>query len=755
MIQKAKLIVCVLIFMGAVGVVTFQGCNNKNENEKAKTKVELASNLGISASDFLGGENCKSCHQNQFEEWEGSHHDKAMDAANATTVLGDFDGAIFKGDNTTSKFFKKGKDFYVNTQGANGLFDDFKVVYVFGVAPLQQYLVALSNGKLQALSTAWDNQKKTWYDLYPTLDVQHTEWLHWSRGGLNWNSMCADCHSTYVEKNFDPETGAYATHFTSINVSCEACHGPGKAHVEWVQNEAYDADESKNILQLTSSLSSEQQVDQCARCHSRRSQITNAFDFEGEFMDHYVPSILRPELYHADGQIKDEVYVFGSFVQSKMYHNDVQCTDCHNPHTLELKIEGNGLCLQCHEKKEFDTKEHHFHGIESEGALCVNCHMPGKNYMGIDFRRDHSFRVPRPDQSVQFGTPNACTQCHDGKTDAWAAKAIEDHFGPNRKPHFSDVLTEASVNSETAVLPLLGLLKDATTPSIVKATAIAYLRGLPYPGVQEAMLQSLADKAPIVRHTAVLTLENSDPATIQAYALPLLKDKVRSVRYAAARVTALLPLQNIPQAYQEVFKNTQQEYRNSLDIQADFPAGSFMIGQFYEKINQPKNAEKAYIKTLQLDNYFNNARVNLARLYNLEKRNQEAIDLYHIILKQEPEYAQGYYSLGLLYAEENDLEKAKTNLEQAITLNPLNERAYYNLGLLFHNNGDTTYAESVYKQGLAKLPNSIPINHIMAILKVQNGSFDQAIPFVQFLLSVDPQNQDYLGLQRAIVENTK
>ncbi len=108
-------------------------------------------------------------------------------------------------------------------------------------------------------------------------------------------------------------------------------------------------------------------------------------------------------LYHADGQQRDEVYNWGSFLQSKMYASGVTCSDCHDPHSGKLRAEGNALCAACHLPSKYDAAAHHHHKPGSAGAACVACHMPTTTYMVVDPRHDHSLRVPRPDLSVKFG----------------------------------------------------------------------------------------------------------------------------------------------------------------------------------------------------------------------------------------------------------------------------------------------------------------------------------------------------------------
>jgi hypothetical protein len=256
--------------------------------------------------------------------------------------------------------------------------------------------------------------------------------------------MCAECHSTNLKKNYDIKTDTYRTAWSDIDVGCEACHGPGSRHVQWAEmpDMARPPVENFDLVVKTSGLGSRKLVELCAPCHSRRASLGDYTHAEADLLDSMLPSLLTEELYFSDGQILDEVYVYGSFTQSKMYHRDVRCSDCHDVHSLKLIKEKNALCLQCHRAEEYDSKEHHFHKHKGEkgdsiksadgkvlfevgsGAECVQCHMPGRTYMGIHYRLDHSLRIPRPDLSAKIGTPNACNRCHIDKTVQWSVDAI-------------------------------------------------------------------------------------------------------------------------------------------------------------------------------------------------------------------------------------------------------------------------------------------------------------------------------------------
>ena len=387
----------------------------------------LKSSPESTEKSFVGRAACVDCHQKETDLFHGSHHDLAMDLATDETVLASFDDAELEHFGITSKFFRDGQRFMVNTEGPDGEMQDFEVKYVFGVEPLQQYMVETKRsdsassdeiGQVQVLRLSWDTQNKKWFYLPPP-DVDYklepSDPLHWTGITQRWNTSCAVCHSTNLERNFDSITGHYRTKFSEIDVSCEACHGPGSLHVELAENRKifWDREHGFGLAKLKGG-SNVPQVESCAPCHSRRSEICSGQVAGNRFDDFHALQLLSSPVYFDDGQIRDEDYVYGSFIQSKMYHNGIRCTDCHDPHSTKLKFDDNRLCTSCHQHSagKYDSPNHHHHEAGTEGASCVACHMPETTYMELDARRDHSLRVPRPDLSVKFGTPNACTGCH-------------------------------------------------------------------------------------------------------------------------------------------------------------------------------------------------------------------------------------------------------------------------------------------------------------------------------------------------------
>lgn len=728
----------------ALVLINALGCSRQVEQGVADAG-QFKDNTG-----YLGGEACRACHEKEYKDWMSSHHAYSMREANEQTVRGDFNDFTFETDEIKARFFKKEGKYFVNTQGPDGAFQDFELTYTFGWEPLQQYITVFPDGHYQCLSIAWDTEEEKWFFLYPGQEIPPADWLHWSRGGQRWNSMCADCHSTDLAKNFEESDYAFHTSWSIINVSCEACHGPGEEHAAYIESGALPEGAKYNgaeHMSLTKYISTEEQVDACARCHARRSQITPFYNHTGTFLDHYIPDVLRDEIYHADGQIQEEDYVYGSFMQSKMYKHGVRCTNCHNPHSMQLIMPGNELCTQCHEKQTYDLEAHHFHPVGTESAQCVNCHMTGELYMVNDFRRDHSFRIPRPDQSIQYGTPNACNNCHTDRSAEWAAKSIEKWYGKERPAHFSNALLAGSTRAPEAIPALIELIQNQEEPAIARATAVWYLGQIGGDQASyQALIGALNDPDPIVKIEAMNMLAFLSAEEKMQLLPPFLKDPVRAVRITAANNLAGLPPELFDAVNQEAHRKALDEYETYLDMNADFPMGQITKAQYYERTQQPQKAEAAYQYAVRQDPLAHAANINLASLYNRQGRNDEALKSLQAIVQLDPEHGQAYYSLGLLYAELGQMEQAAESLEKSARLQPENPRGFYNWGLALQNMQRPAEAEKAYQEGLKQHPNQADLMYALCVLYIQQEQLGKARPLAERLNEIAPGVQEFQQL---------
>ena len=686
-----------------------------------------------------------------------------MDTASAKTVRGDFDNAEFEWGGYTHRMYTKDGDYYVHTFGPDGKPGDFKIAYTFGARPLQQYIVPFEDGRLQCLQITWDADRNQWYHLYDSVyagqDIKPDNWLYWTRNGQNMNGMCAECHTTNYKKNYDPVTKKFNTTWSEIDVSCEACHGPSSNHLKWAEIDSLERPQNVNygLVLQTSKINSKQYIDQCAYCHSRRSSFSDLSHRHSRAMNYMSAQLLSEPFYFADGQILEEDYVYASFLQSKMYKNDVKCNDCHNVHSLKTKLSGNPLCYQCHDYKKYDTKAHHFHNGTGEmslksnngfydkgnGTQCVDCHMTGRYYMSVDFRRDHSFRNPRPDLTMSIGTPNACTSCHyhQKETAKWAAQKIEEWYGHKPTPHFGTAMAAGRKGELSAIDDLLKISLDTAHTPMVRATTIELLGHYNHPKTIAAFNKHLTDSADIIRHAAVKNYYNNDLNGFVDNLVKMLSDSTVAVRTQAAFQLSKVQQQNIPAEHRTAFKQCLDEYVKVLNHSADFSASMHNLGGIYTNLGQYKKAEEAYMEALRIDDLFYPAKVNLAMLYNQMGEKGKTEKLFKEVISDYPEYYEASYSLGLLFAEQKKYQEAAKYLEIAAKSMPGRTRIYYNLALLYQQMGAINKAEQSYKTLLAKEPENIDYLYACAYFYVQEKQNEKARKLAEKMIEKFPGQQ--------------
>jgi predicted CXXCH cytochrome family protein len=665
-----------------------------------------------------------ACHADQAGQWRTSQHRDAMADAVAGKVLGNFDGPTFTYAGTTSTFFKRDGRFFVRTDGRDGRLAEFQIKYTFGVYPLQQYLVEFPDGRIQALSIAWDSRPKQnggqrWFHLYPAERVTHDDELHWTRPAQNWNVMCADCHSTGVRKNYDAGADRFATSWTDINVSCEACHGPGSRHLGWAQTKgSADADDrgltavlderrgatwtvnagTGNALR-SRPRTTDREIDVCAQCHSRRGQIAEGYQAGAPLLDHYFPALLTSPLYYADGQQQGEVYNWGSFLESRMYAKGVTCSDCHEPHTAKLRLEGNALCLSCHLASKYDTSEHHHHSPTSAGAACVSCHMPASTYMVVDPRRDHSLRVPRPDISVRLGTPNACSGCHANRDARWAAARVESWFGhdPTGFQRFAPAFASTHAETRDRQAELRAVADDATQPAIARAAALAQMDASSHPAAFDTLARALRDANGLVRFGALQSLRSAPLTLRPQLAGPSLSDPLRAVRVEAVSVLAPIPAEQLSADTRVVFERVAGEYVDVQRYNADRAEGRVNLGTFYGSRGDAPGGEQELRAAIRLDPSFIPAYVNLADLYRVIGRDADGERTLRNGLAAAPASGALHYALGLALVRLKRTDEAIPQFKRATTLEPENARFAYTYRVAVESAGKTAASAGITK----------------------------------------------------------
>ncbi len=708
-----------------------------------------------------------------------------MEAASAESVLGDFADASFEQLGRRTRFFRRGEAFFVETTGDDGRPAEFEIAYTFGVEPLQQYLIAFPDGRYQALDIAWDSRPSAeggqrWFHLQPDALYEPGEPLHWTGVAYNWNFMCADCHSTGFAKNYAAANDRYESSFAEIDVACESCHGPGSAHVEWaaslsaedsvgeaagvgsgptfeqmglvvvfphVEDAAWPIDPDTGLAHRVPGRISQAEIETCGRCHARRTAITADYRFGRPLTDSYRVSLLDRGLYHDDGQILDEVYVYGSFLQSRMYQQGVSCSDCHEPHSLQLYNQGNALCNRCHLAERFDTADHHHHEVGSPAAACVSCHMPATTYMVVDSRRDHSFRVPRPDVSVRFGTPNACGACHVPEGASWAADAITEWFGQDRPTSYVELLASGRSTAVGAEADLRTLAGDSDAPGIARATALAAIPMTSQASIT-AVADALGDENPLVRMGALVGLEAAGPVTVMRLALPLVRDPNRSVRLEAARLMATIPAQQVPPQQRAGVEEAIAEYRAAQNVHTERAQSHLNLGWLAMQQGDLASAEREYTTALELEPYFIPSFVNLADLYRLTGRDLEGEALLLRALEVAPDIGDVRYALGLLLVRLDRLDEAVEQLRRATELAPDQPHYIYVHAVAVQTAGDAAGAVALLDEGLVRYPADRELLFGAATFSRDLGDRDRAIGYARRLVDLDPNEPQAVGLLR-------
>ena len=700
-----------------------------------------------------------------------------MQEANFGSVRGNFDGATFTAHGITSTFTKRNRKFIVRTDGPDGELRDFEIAYTFGVDPLQQYLVRFPDGRLQPLSIAWDTRPASaggarWFHLHPDETIAAGDVMHWTNSAQSWNAMCGDCHSTNLRKNYDLAANRYDTRWSEIDVACEACHGPGVDHAAWAwaKQEGKEVPKTGNgltvplgagggaswvmqpetgIAKRAQPIASRLEIETCAPCHSRRRVLSERIETGAPLMTGHRPALLEDGLYHADGQIDDEVFEYGSFLQSAMYHAGVTCGDCHDPHSLKLRAEGNALCGQCHQAEKFDVAAHHHHPAGSTGASCVACHMPMKTYMRIDDRRDHSFRVPRPDLSTAIGVPNTCNACHTENSAAWAANAIRDwQPAASAKPHFAEALHAGRTVAANAEQLLVELASAVNQPGIARATALSLLRQYPSPRSLPAVAAAVSDGDPLVRMGAAEAAE-SLPPEIRATALArLLDDPILAVRLRAA-VSLSSASRTLTENQRIRLDGVLGEYRRAELANADWPDAHLDLGLVALRLGRADEAEAAYRKAIAIGPYFIPAYVNLADLYRALGQDDRGEVLLRQALTIDSANPDVRHALGLLLVRLDRKDAAIEELRRAAehATQPAHRFTY---GIALHGTGAGHGAVDVLRANHRAFPSHRDTLMALATILREQGDRAAALEYAKKLADAAPHDPTARELLRSL-----
>ncbi len=657
----------------------------------------------------MNPQRCLPCHEQETRAWRQSQHavanrpvDPAVDRAKFAAVVAGLSPYTPEAAAAGLRIAGPGED----TAGA--------AVGVIGVGPLIQFLLARDDGRFQAHELAFDPARQEWFNLFGVEERRPGEWGHWSGQGMNWNSNCAWCHLTEFRKNYDAAADTYASTWLAQGVSCQQCHPNSAEHTLAAEaGRTVAADRVPHDPQVA--------MHNCASCHARREQLTpDGFAAGDSFHDHFglvLPD--APGVYFPDGQNRDENYVFGSLMLSRMGHAGVTCADCHDPHSHAtiLPVENNALCIRCHATGErdapvIDLALHSRHPAGSTGDQCVACHMPPRTYMARDPRRDHGFTSPDPALSRELGTPDACSACHSDQPVEWSIQHADAWYDtPSRETRRERARLLAAAQDLERGFPLAALQAAATDTDNAywKATWLRLLaEGPDVSGLQAWAQDFTTHREPIVRAAAVRLLGR---AGVSEVLLQLhLADGSRLVRREA--IAALAPLGPLPAA-------AQADQALYLEAHADRPAGALERARDALARGEVDAARRHVERAVSFDRLNPMLYFQGALLLDSSGQVDPALELLWSAPTEARATGHLHYAEGLLWAEKGELHRSVAALRQAVERDPSQDRWWYNLALAETKLPDWLAAQDAVSHARRLAPDALEYRQLAAIIEQQ------------------------------------
>jgi tetratricopeptide (TPR) repeat protein len=696
-------------------------------------------------------ESCRECHPTEFASWQSSHHALAERPINTKLDRAAFDPPHhFKSGSRTNEARLQNGQFQIVTLGYQTNPQPYKVERAIGVEPVRQFLTAAGHGRWQVQEDSYDPLTDKWFDVFGDDDRQPGEWGQWTGRGMNWNSMCAECHNTRLKKNYVDSTDSYQTTMDEVGIGCAACHSSMTEHDAW-QRAHRGAKEKDPTLAPPAPA---QILSTCGSCHSRRENLTGNFAPGHSFFDDYQLQILdETDTWYPDGQVHGEDYEFASFLSSKMAHRGVICIDCHEPHSGKTILPGNNLCLRCHNGSNTNAPliqplEHSHHGTASAGNNCIGCHMPVTVYMQQHARHDHGFTIPDPLLTKELAIPNACNRCHADKTVDWAREANEKWYGKKLERPTRECarwLAAAQKGDDSVKSKLINMLAPAHESPFWRAAAAGLMWHWPDDAhIKTALLTSLKDESPLVRERAVSSLEplaGSGDESVIAALRPLLEDKFRNVRVAAAWTLRSL-----------VDLNTQagRELQTMIDFNADQPVGRYRKAQFDLVRRDATNAITDLRKAIAWDPFSPPFRYQLADIYTALGQTNDAIQQLQEACRRQPQMAEAQFKLGLALADAGQIDPAVAAFRQAVKLDPTDTLAWYNLGLTAIAAGNVEESLHALDKAAALSPSDPQIPYERARTLARAHRFPEARAAAQKALQLQPDFKPAQDLLEAL-----
>lgn len=668
--------------------------------------------------DFSGSGSCIQCHEKFYELWSASHHGKAMQPVNT---------AFFETEKISSSetFSLEGKTYQIlrndstliMTETTEGIIKEFPVTWALGGKNVFYFLTPMEKGKLQTIPLAYDVRAGQWYN-NPESAVRHfpegdpDEALPWRDRMYTFNTSCYSCHVSQLATNFDLSSDSYKTTWKEPGINCETCHGPSAEHVQ-VCMEAGEGNVPDDLkIIITSTFTPEQHNASCAPCHAKMQPITASFMPGERYFDNYDLTTLENADFYADGRDLGENYTYTSWMMNEcVQKSDLHCVTCHTSSGRD-RFAGNpnDACISCHRSNVENVAEHSMHPAGSEGAVCINCHMP-KTEFGRMVRSDHSFRPPMPEATIKFGSPNACNICHTDKSPEWANQQVKKRAGKNYQDetlYWAQLIKEARAGDWKRLNEMLEIISKEEMNEVVVTSILRLLANCPDEKKWDTIIQAVYNKSPLVRAAAAASLIGNFSEPTKKALLTAVTDDFRLVRISAATALAGFANTQFSSAEAQTVAKATDEYMQSLVTRPDDWSSHYNEGIFHQNRGDANKALESY--------------ETAARLY--------------------PESLMPLINSSVLYSYIGNHPKAEENLKKAVEIDPANEAANLNLGLLLAEQGKMQEAETALKAALKANPQQAVAAYNLSVICSQR-SMDEAVQYALVAAEAIPEEPKY------------
>jgi tetratricopeptide (TPR) repeat protein len=714
----------------------------------------------VSLDGYVGSRSCRECHERFYNLWSPSHHGKAMQPVEDVIKNKELE--------LTDKSLKVGDHWFEVLPNGSELFmiekeskksqkelNRYPAKWALGGRNIYYFLTPFSGGRLQTMPLAYDINRKEWYS-NPASAVRHfvdmnasDEEIDWKHSLYTFNTTCHSCHVSQLQKNYNLSTNTYHTTWREPGINCETCHGPSEEHIR-VCREAEKNNEVPEDLKIISvkNYTPQQHNSACASCHAKGVPLTKAYNPGDEFFQHFDLITLESPDYYPDGRDLGENYTMTTWFQSKCTADkSLNCVSCHTSSgRYRYKDNDNEICASCHTDKLQNFEEHTYHKLE-DSITCVSCHMPTTEFARMT-RSDHSMRPPTPATTIAFGSPNACNLCHDEEDAQWANEYVKKWHGnyQNEILELATLIHKGRNNDFSNANQMLELINKPEVNVIFRNSMIRILSNHQIADKQSYFLKALEDDSPLIRGSAAEVLRMFVTQQTKQALMTALNDKFLLVRNKASGSLSSFPKEFFTQVEWQRVERSLKEYENALLAYPDTWSAHYNLGNYFQGQGRHQEAVSSYEKAIQLEEEALLPMVNASIAYNVLGNNIKAEEKLQQALRLDPNNSAVNLNYGLLLAEKQRFEEAKSHLLRAFENDTTLSQAAYNLAILSAQT-DMSKAEEYISRAYAINSDNPSYGYTYAYYAFQNGHHQQAVRLLKSLISKNPDYIDaYLFL---------